>query len=166
MNAFENYINLCRKVAWKYSIKYRIEYDDVEAESYLIYCECIEKYDPMKSSFSTYLFTALNGYLSLYCKKQVREIDGLTDNERLYDVEDLSLDVSMSELLESARNVLSNTAYRLVSYILSHEWDGGWYKHFTKNVGKRFLGFGGKKFDDVWNECSSWWNDEGIKLYA
>ena len=166
---FEKYTNMCRKLAWKYSSPSKMDYDDLEQEAFLIYCECIEKYDVTKSSFSTYLFINLNGRLKLYKDKENREFDYIqSDEEKTFStVEyfDPELEPSISELLESAKEVLSETAYKLVEYILSRNWEGGWYKNFNKKVAKKFLNLSEEGLKPVWNECTDWWNKSAINLF-
>lgn len=168
MTDFEKYANMCRKLAWKYSSSRKMDYDDLEQEAFLIYCECVKKYDITKSSFSTYLFINLKGRLKLYKGKNDREFDYLQSDEETFSVLEYfnpELEPSISELLESAKEVLSETAYKLVEYILSRNWEGGWYKNFNKKIAKKFLNLTEKGLEPVWNECSNWWNKSAVNLF-
>ena len=168
MTNFEKYANMCRKLAWKYSDARKMNYEDFEQESFLIYCECLEKFDVTKSSFSTYLFINLDGRLKSFKEKNDREFRYLQEDERVFDDKEYfntDMEPSIPELLESARQVLSDVAYKLVEYILSRNWEGGWYKNFNKKVAKKFLNLSEEGLKPVWNECSNWWNESAVNLF-
>lgn len=168
MNNFDKYANMCRKVAWKFSSARKMDYDDFEQEAFLIYCECLEKYDVSKSSFSTYLFINLNGRLKSYKEKNDREFDYLQEDEKTFSSKEylnLDFEPSISELLESAKQVLSEVAYSLIEYILSRNWEGGWYKNFNRKVAKKFLNISNEELEPVWNECSLWWNNFALNMF-
>lgn len=169
MPNFEKYANMCRKLAWKYSSARKMNYEDFEQESFLIYCECLEKYDISKSSFSTYLFINLNGRLKLYRNKEDREFEYLqSDEEKTFaSIEYFNSDFepSISELLQNAKEKLSEKAYSLIEYILSRDWEGGWYKNFNRKVAKKFLNLSEESLKPVWAECSNWWNKSAVNLF-
>ena len=53
---FEKYVDLIRNRAWEYHEKTGVDYEELESQGFLIYCECLERYDISKSGFSTYLY--------------------------------------------------------------------------------------------------------------
>ena len=69
---FENYVNLIRKSAHFYANKHNIDYEEVEAQGFLIYCQCIKDYDISKSTFSTHLSWELKR-LNDFCKTYKRQ---------------------------------------------------------------------------------------------
>ena len=165
---FEKYVNMCRKVAWKFASANKMNYEDFEQEAFLIYCECLEKYDVTKSSFSTYLFINLNGRLKSFKEKDDREFSHIQEDEQVFaNTEYFNIDVepTIKELLESAKQILSDVAYTLIKYILSRNWEGGWYKNFNKKVAKKFLNVSEKELEPVWEECSFWWNNVAVSLF-
>lgn len=169
MTDFEKYANMCRKLAWEYSSADKMDYDDMEQEAFLIYCECVKRYDVSKSSFSTYLFINLKGRLKLYKNKNKRELEYLQNDEdktfSKLEYFNPELEPSISELLNDARKILSDVAYSLVEYIFSRNWEGGWYKNFNKKVAKKFLNLSEEGLKPVWNECSNWWNKSAVNLF-
>jgi RNA polymerase sigma factor (sigma-70 family) len=58
--------------AWRYTKKYHLEFDDLEAECNLSFCSACQSYDSSKSSFSTYLYTCLNNCMKNYCAAAAR----------------------------------------------------------------------------------------------
>ena len=75
---FDKFVDLIRKRAWEYSKKWGIEYSEMESQGYLIYCECLEKFDSNKARFSTYV-----AYPSAYPLNENRFLIGFV----IHDVE-------------------------------------------------------------------------------
>ena len=135
---FDKYINLIRKSAHHYSnIFNNIEYEEIEAQGFLIYCECVDKYDITKASFSTYLVSELRR-LGDYCESVYKH-----DRYGAYSIdnEEITTDFAYSELptlqnlLEDARNSLSEMGYRVFEWILKRSWEKkGRAKPTIKNV--------------------------------
>ena len=128
MNHFEKYINLIRKSAHYYSSIYHIEYEEVEAQGFLIYCECLESFDITNASFSTHLVSELRR-LADYCESLLKH-----NNHRVVMVnecnEDVSIDTVASvelptkdNVLEVAFGCLSSFAYDVFKWILDRTWE-------------------------------------------
>lgn len=66
---FNKYQNLIRKQAHKISQKWGMEYEEVEAQGFLIFVEVVKEYDSTKAAFSTFLFHQLKA-LDYYCLKE------------------------------------------------------------------------------------------------
>jgi DNA-directed RNA polymerase specialized sigma24 family protein len=66
---FEHY-DLINERAWYFSKKYHLEYDDIQAQCFLIFVETYKKYDSTKSKFSTFLYNSVNIKLKNYCRKE------------------------------------------------------------------------------------------------
>ena len=57
---FEAYVMMIRKMAHKFARKLNVPYEEMEAQGYLIYSECLKSFDISKgTTFSTHLFTNL-----------------------------------------------------------------------------------------------------------
>jgi hypothetical protein len=69
---FNQFRPMVEKAVWKYSKKYHLDFAEIEGQGYLIFCEALEKLDPSKASFSTYLFNELDR-LDGYCRKEYRK---------------------------------------------------------------------------------------------
>jgi len=130
---FDDYVNMVRSRAHYYSKCYGMDYADVEAQGFLIYCETLQDYNPLVALFSTYLHRRLSGRLNDYCKK-IRKIE--CHNESL-DVK-LSNEISttyqdllcksfnsfeLEQLLLCARDCLSDDAYQLLSWAVQRQWE-------------------------------------------
>lgn len=74
--------DMIKYFAWRYTRKYNLEFDDLEAECNLSFCSACQSYNPSKSSFSTYLYTCLNNCMKNYCAAamRVREYEECRDN--------------------------------------------------------------------------------------
>jgi hypothetical protein len=78
---FDDYVNMVRSRAHYYARCFKMDYDDVEAQGFLIYCISLKDFDKKRASFSTFLYRNLSGRLRDYCKmKTERENLGLFNN--------------------------------------------------------------------------------------
>ncbi len=164
MNHFDKYVNLIRKVANKTAAKYRIDYEDVEAEGYLIYVECLGRHDPTKSSFSTYLTIELTGRLERYAysvfKHNLHAEASVDDEESNVQLESSYSTASMQRVLDYAVDSLSSPAYRVFEWILGRTWEREGKRKpsltdalnafgFTKNEGRR-----------IWDEIGAFYRKD------
>jgi hypothetical protein len=69
---FNQFRPMVEKAVRKYSKKYHLDFTEIEGQGYLIFCEALEKLDPSKASFFTYLFNELDR-LDQYCRKEYRK---------------------------------------------------------------------------------------------
>lgn len=130
---FEQYVNLIRKSAHFYANKYGIDYDEVESQGFLIYCQCLETYEVSQSKFSTHLSWELKR-LNDFCKTYLRQ-QGLfmedefksycnDKNESVYErIPARSENTSLSEILQIAFKQLSKEAYSIFEWILGRTWE-------------------------------------------
>ena len=161
---FEKYVNMIRKLAWKYANKFRIDYEELESEGFVIYCECLEGYDERKGKFSTYLYNSLNMKLGNYCRLHM-----IHNKAEFYDNDMLSLFSSCdSELFDVSlyADYLSKSAYELVKWILSMEW-----QKFKRNEQKptittacRHFKKSREQMKKTFEEVSVFWNEIGYAL--
>lgn len=131
-NQFERYVNLIRKQAHFYAKRYGIEYEEVEAQGFLIYCQCLENYDVSRSEFSTHLSWELKR-LNDFCKTYLRQRGNLIEDYFAQSADpDLSvIDIipsygdnpTLSDLLAEGFKNLSSKAYRIFEWILSRDWE-------------------------------------------
>ena len=130
MTKFEKYVNIVRKSAHFYSKKWGIEYDEMEAQGFLIYCECIDSFDFSKGNFSTYLTWQLMR-LNDYCRSYMRQKGILIEDEFKSDDEDFACEripsytdnISLSEILSEGFAHLSKEAYEILEWILTRKWE-------------------------------------------
>ena len=117
-----------------YAKCYDMEYEDVEAQAYLIYCMAVQNYRIGKASFLTYLYSNLHGRLRDYCREfknktwQDESIDDLikADSTAINFDEFFSKNYTYPPLdvfLEFAKGYLSSNAYELLVWASQREYE-------------------------------------------
>lgn len=170
---FDKYVNLIRKRAWEYSKKWNISYSEMESQGYLIYCECLEKFDSSKSNFSTYLYTQLNrlGDFARTYKRQKGELiqDYFPTEDEETNVEDLlecrESSLSLSEFLNESKNFLSEDCFEILKWILERTWERKNKKTPTISMAVSYFNKSRDYIEKCWNEISLFWNEKGNLLY-
>lgn len=162
MTQFEIYVNAIRKCAHHYADIYNIDYDELEAQGYLIYCEALESYDPSKSKFITHLMSELRG-LGNYARS-------LYKHERYgaYSLDDTFVEFEsnalpgLDEILEIGNNSLSKIAYEVFEWILKRSWEKvGRSKPTITNVCDQF-NITKTVAERVWKEIRDFYHTEPI----
>ena len=177
MAKFEEYVNLIRKRAHEYSKKYNIDYDEMESQGFLIYCECLDKYDFTKAGFCTYLYVQLNrlgDFAKTYVRQQGCLIQDCLSNEDVEDsdnVEDQikSIDYylpTVSEFLQEAKKELSPQAYQLIKWIVDKQWERKNKKTPTISMAAKYFNNTRQTIELFWEECRTFWLNKGLAFYA
>lgn len=159
---FEKYVNCIRKSAHYYADKYKLDYDDLEAEGFKIYLEALESYQPEKSSFITFLTWELKR-LNYYCIKErtylqpLQSMEDCKESERVPDsrTENPTLD----DILESAKKSLSTTAYGILDWILGRTWKRKNVLKPTINLAVQNFGMKREQVIPYWNEIKSFYQN-------
>ena len=165
---FENYVNMIRKASWVISKKYNIDYDELEAQGYLIYCMALETYDLSKSSFSTYLFVQLRGRLKDYAeqlkntnKKENGVVYELNEDEYKLDPFLLSCESVNYELendfIEKACKTLDADSLKVIKYLISFEWLKQNRRKPTVSDVMRKFNINRDYANFLWNNCRNFW---------
>ena len=168
---FDKYVNLIRKISWKISQKYKIEYEDIEAQAFLIYCMILDSYDFSKAGFLTYLYIQLSGRLVDYAeklkdvsKKERGIVLELDEDEYkadpfLVSVESKSYDLNNDEIIEKAEKNLDADSLDVFKFIISFEW-------LKENRRKPTITDIMRKFNIkrdyaniLWNNCCNFWQN-------
>jgi hypothetical protein len=175
---FNQFRPMVEKVVWKYSKKYHLDYEEISGQGYLIFCEALEKLDPSKASFSTYLFGELDR-LDQYCRKEYRKnkksvqrikhskVRGYGHNiyiNRLYPDNTTIYNYSIFEKVLDKMDYeisLSDDAKDILRYILSREWEDverNWVPRFShiKEI-YSLKGWANNRIQKTWQEIRSWW---------
>lgn len=174
---FEKYVNLIRSRVHYFSTKYGFDYDELESQGFLIYCECLEKYDVGKSKFTTYLYIQLNrlkDYILTYRRQQGENLQDYLSNDVDVEGKDLvellpsrELSPTMQDLLDDAKETLSENAYNILIWILNREWEEKQSKRTpTISMARRYFNLSKKIIDQAWDECKTFWNCRGFALYS
>lgn len=161
---FEQYVNLIRKSAHFYANKYNIEYEELEAQGFLIYCQCLENYDVSQSKFSTHLSWELKR-LNDFCKTYLRQQGMLMEDEfKSYCADESEFvyekipakyeHISLAEILEIGFNQLSKDAYSILEWILGRSWE-------TKGKLKPSITLAMNTFHLSREQAISLWNEIG-----
>lgn len=155
MTDFEKYQKLIRKRCWQYHKQYKgkIEYEEIEAQGYLIYCEALENYDITRSNFSTHLWWEL-GNLDSFCKTLVRRKQKNINIEEIKEVGCCEYNMlSIEELTE----YLSEKAIKVVKWILSREWEDFHKTKPTIKMACEKFGCSYPTMKKTWNEIENIW---------
>lgn len=70
--AYSDYKAMIKSFAAKYSKRYHLEFEELEAEGNLTFCSAYQKFNPSRGNFSTYLYTCLNNCMKNYCAAAAR----------------------------------------------------------------------------------------------
>ena len=177
MAQFDKYVNLIRKRAHEYSKKYNIDYDEMESQGFLIYCECLEKYDVSKSNFTTYLYIQLNrlgDFAKTYNRQQGCLIQDQFSNEENEDIENIEDTIkskdyylpTLNDLLQEAKFELSDQAFDLLKWIVEKQWEKKNKKTPTISMASKYFNVNKTTIEKLWIECKDFWNTKGIAFYA
>jgi len=170
---FDDYVNMIKKWARFCSKRYKIEYEEVEAVGFEIYCIAIKKFNPAKASFSTYLYQRLWGDMQWYCISHNKKYFEQINIEPIEEYEeDLAAQVNPTadEFLEFAKSWLSPAGYDLLIWILDREWifcsgDRVKTKPSVTTVCK-FFNTTSELIKPLWEELREFWELEGREFYA
>lgn len=171
---FDKFVDLIRKRAWEYSKKYNIEYSEMESQGYLIYCECLEKFDNTKSSFSTYLFIQLNR-LGDFAKTYARQKGELIEDYFSVEDEEINIEdsiesressLNLSELIIEASKNLSSDCIEILKWIVERSWERKNKRTPTISMAVSYFNKSRDYIEKCWNEISLFWNEKGFSLYC
>jgi len=180
---FDKYVDMVRNRSWKYAKAFNVDYEDVEAEGFKIYCICLSKHNPAKASFSTYLYRNLEGRLADYCEifvnrtyldnldadaqhlRTVMETQMICDsaqNSRLC-IEGVEKDYepSRKRMLENAKQYLSPFCFSVLVYILENSFKPGSQRKPTVKRLAKAMGFDVSSVEKAWQELGSYWQERG-----
>lgn len=170
---FEKYVNLIRKSAHFYSNKWDIDYEEVEAQGFLLYCECIDTFDFSKSGFSTYLtwqLKRLNDFCKTYKRQQGELIEDYfrTDNNSEIDsicdaIPATSENITLKELLEIGLSNLSKEAYSMFEWILGRTWETKGKLKPSISLAMKTFNYSRLQAETIWNEIGNFYK---TTLYA
>jgi len=84
---YNKYKKMIKMFVFKTYLKSGIDYDELDAQANLLFCEALNDYDQKKSKFSTYLYIYLQNGLKNYVyneKKQKKIFNSLSNLSDLY----------------------------------------------------------------------------------
>lgn len=162
---FEQYVNLIRKSAHFYANKWNIDYEEVEAQGFLIYCQCLENYDVEQSKFSTHLSWELKR-LNDFCKTYLRQQGNLIEDYFKVDEPDVSpIDIiparneyaTLSELLKIGFKYLSSEAYKMFEWILCRTWEQKGRLKPSITLAMNTFHYSREQATSLWNEIGNFY---------
>ena len=171
---FDKYANLIRKRAWEYHKKTGIDYEELESQGFLIYCECLEKYDISKSGFSTYLYIQLNrlgDFAKTYNRQQgflIQDYYSNPNEEKDYEQELQARDMlpTVKDFLLEAKQTLSRNAYLLLEWMIGREWEGKNKRTPTVVMAVKYFNVSKQAIERAWEEIGTFWSGQGSAFYA
>lgn len=171
---FEKYQKMIQKIAHKVCNRYNLEYEDIEAQGYLIYCECVHNYNITRSSFSTYLYINLSGRLVDYAISTIRQKGinlydllnpGDTENDVIEDrcslLASSDTPIDQDGILEFAKEFLSHDSYIIFNWIIKRDWEKKGRKKPSIYSAVETFGWKRTRVQKCWNECKMFWLNEG-----
>lgn len=174
---FEKYVDLIRKRAHEYSEKYNIDYSEMESQGFLIYCECLEKYDPEKAKFTTYLYVQLNrlnDFAKTYKRQKGLYLQDYFNPDSNQDIEDYEERMisrnydspKILDFLKEAKQELSEDAFKLIVWIIKREWEEKNRRTPTISMATKHFNRSRQKIEEIWEECRNFWLNQGLAFYA
>lgn len=177
---FEKYVMMIRKRAHEYSKKYNIDYEELESQGYLIYCQCIEDYDFTKSQFGTYLYIQLNrigDYAKTYNRQKGQElitylakgkvIESPVERDRLEEqLPAREEQASLFDVLGIAKSVLSTDAYEVLKWILGRSWERKGKRSPTVSMASKYFNIAKDEAQRLWNEIGNFWKYDGVTIFS
>ena len=171
---FEKYLSLIRKSAHFYAKKWNIDYEEVEAQGFLIYCESIDTFDFNKSRFSTYLtwqLKRLNDFCRTYRRQRGDLIEDYFRNNDNSEIDSIcgsipanSENITMAEILEIAIDYLSKEAYSMLKWILGRNWEMKGRLKPSIPLAMRKFNCTRKQVEKIWNEIGVFYNTTLLSL--
>jgi hypothetical protein len=152
-----------------------MDYEELQAQSFEYYCLALEKYNPLKASFSTYLYTYVSGKLLLYCQQKQRYegLDCLVSEEESYENFIASLKAcenpSTEQFMAYANCFLTAVAYNILKWVV---YEGITFikskasRRLTVNALSKRFNVDVKIIESAWQELSDFWNMKGAAFYA
>lgn len=166
---FEKYCKMIQKKAWEVSKKTGIEYEELEAQGYYLYCEALETWDCTKSSFSTHLYynlLQLDSYIEHYIGysrgRKTEELNEVLENQ----LESRCESISLFDFLEFSKKFLTDKSYNIIEWILNRVWETESVHKPTISACCRYFNLCRKEVEECWNEIKNFWNNEGVYLYS
>jgi len=139
---YKQYEKMIYKSSYNYSRRYNQEFEDILSEACLIYCECLQRFDGRKASFSTFLSMSLNFRLGNYCKrnrKRILETEEFIDTEFLKEnIEFSFFKDSLSENSKKIVELVSDPPMELFSFC-KREDETKWALKINKDVISKYL---------------------------
>jgi hypothetical protein len=178
-----DYVNMIRKLSWYYAKKFGMEYEDVEAQGFLIFCISSQMFKKEKARFSTFLHRNLRGRLCDYCefkmKKQCKD-NRLANVKSLFETEngtlsDFDFDIfparesapTIEQFLSYAKCYVSIDAYNILCKLLN-----GMLLGFRSKTNPSLITMAKvtaidfEKVKSAWQELTDFWNMRGAAFYA
>lgn len=177
---FLKHRNLIRKRAWVYAQTYKVEFEELEAQGYLIFLESLDKFDDTKAAFGTFLYWKLNG-LQDFCYAKLKYQAPLAsesfddeDSEstpsrqqlKLQELAETSYALFLERLeLAAAIMSLSSDACELLTWLKDGHWRKPSYLRKTPSLSYaidcwREKGWGLSRVENAWTELANWWRRE------
>jgi hypothetical protein len=176
---FDRYVNMIRSCAHYYARCYKMDYEDVEAQGFLIYCMSLKDYNKKRASFSTFLYRNLSGRLRDYCRMEAKAEDFNLDFSAIFNPKDLNIDFGfgnfparefgpdIEQLLLYAKSYLTPGCYKIFKWLLDDQLVEFRSKvHPSLATIAKTLNIELDALKAHWKELFDFWDLQGVSFYA
>jgi hypothetical protein len=167
---FTDYVNMVRSRAHYYARCYRMDYEDIEAQGFLIYCMAIRDYNKKRASFSTFLYRNLSGRLRDYCKQktEAESLDNFDEAfESFTDLFEARKDCPQEQFLQYAHDYLTPFAFKILKWLVQDQLSCLRSKTKPSLISMaKILSVSLDTLNSAWQELSDFWNLKGAAFYA
>ena len=166
---FLNHRNLIRQQSWQAAERWKMDFEELEAEAHLIFMETVKKFDLKKSNynqteesmaFNTYLKKRLSGKLSNYCRASRRRGGTLASPSDDYPSKEFDKFCEVFERMDF-ESQLSADSRIILKYLVDCDWFqvGSTKRPKWEGVERDFLKKGWKslRIRIAWRELKLWW---------
>lgn len=157
---FIKYRKMIEQSVWKASRSFKaMEFDELRAQAYFIFCEALESYDSNKASFSTHLHNRLhtvNDFCIYLNRRHHKDITIFEDDKYQNDFREC-----LSRIEE--KMYLTKDAQFILEYILGREWENVEAtrkcipRYTTIKILLRKKNWDILRIKTAWAEIINWW---------
>lgn len=164
---FLQYLPMIEQAVWKNVKRFKIEFEEVEGQAFLVFCEAIEKFDDTRNiKFGTYLYSRLRTVADKYAKPK-----SVVAYPIINPLQDCTADfIHAMETMETAL-CLSEDAQGVLNFLISREWETpGMAKtprlHSVQKWLKQQFDWMPSRTKKAWEELKVWWQSEGQNTFS
>lgn len=163
---FEQYESMINFFAWRATKLYHLEFEEVQAQCYLLFCEAMNRFDRTKGSPSTFFYISMKPIYGWAWNEKKKYLHYSFETfEPSYDFDAFSKVVDLMEF----KRLLSSDAKELLDFLLEGEWDVPEFHvrpsfRMTKNWMMAYEDWTLKRTKEAFAEVKKWWHEVAPSL--